>query len=64
MEGRNLEEASTRRSNHGHQQSRDSEEGVRAKVGTRGGKARLAIMEKAHAPISELPYLQAEVTTP
>ena len=39
----------------GHQQSRDSKKGLRAKMGTRDRKARLAVLEKTHAPAAGLP---------
>jgi hypothetical protein len=31
-------------------------------MGTRDGKTKLAALEKAHAPIAELPYMQAQIT--
>jgi|SRR5215471_1467398 len=39
----------------GNQQSGDSKKGLRAKMGTRDRKARLAVLEKTHAPAARLP---------
>jgi hypothetical protein len=49
---------------HGHQQSRYSKEGVRTEMGTRNRKARLAVLEKAHAPTAGLSHMQAQITNP
>src|SRR5260370_4183292 len=42
--------------------TRDSKEGVRTEMGTRDRKARLAVLEKAHAPTAGLSYMQAQIT--
>ncbi|MGA7558534.1 MAG: hypothetical protein WCF61_12015 [Terriglobales bacterium] len=47
---------------YGHQQSRDSKEAVRTEMGTRDRKARLAVLQKAHAPTAGLSYMQAQIT--
>src|SRR5260370_196325 len=42
--------------------TRDSKEGVRTEMGTQDRKARLAVLEKAHAPTAGLSYMQAQIT--
>ena len=54
----------TSEEDHGHQQSRDSKEGIRTAMGTRDRKARLPVLEKAHAPTAGLSYMQAQITNP